>query len=350
MGRRLATAALLTLIVLGVLQVALVSARFPWSGGDFVSSWGLRARAIYRSGDLSSIVRVDPDNLFAHPEYPLAWPLLLVAISRLSGSFDPLHFSFLWPLLCLSSSVLAKRATRAPALYGWLAGAAVALLPYYRTALYCGYAEPLLAVLVLGAISEVDVAELDRLALFRVALLLTFAAATKQEGFLLAMIVCVVLTLERKSRAAAIIAGCVLFYQLCWTLFVISLGPKRFSKDFSLSSFRPSNIVSSASFVWKAVMLPNAAWIVGIMVLVAMAPKTRSRRRGRFTVIGLYLPAVFGSMAFTHVDPVWYLGWAWDRLLLVPIVLLVPVLAECVAECVFPGEAPAIGPPPAAGS
>src|SRR5271169_6768765 len=91
--------------------------REPFALTDYTSIWGLKARALYRSGSLAALFRVDPEGTFSHPEYPPLWPLFLAVPFAL------------------------------------LAGAAVSLLPYWRR--YPGYAEGLLVVFVLAALAEV---------------------------------------------------------------------------------------------------------------------------------------------------------------------------------------------------
>lgn len=342
MGRRLAAAVLVTLVVIGLAQVALVSARFPWSGGDFVSDWGLKARALYRSGDLDSFFRVDPKNVFAHPEYPPLWPFLLALVAKLTNGWEPLHFWFLWPLLCLAAAALTMRAIHAPRLFQLAAASFAVWLPYYRTPLYCGYAEALLLVFILGAASEVERLgdDVDIKRALPLAAFLVLAAATKNEGLVFAGAICAVLLLEKRTRRAAIVSGLavLLLVELPWTIFVKLNGPEIRLKDFSLKAFDPERLVTAAAYLLREAVLPGAAWLAGAAWLLFVAKETRRRRRRWLLVAALHVAALFGSLAFSVWDPEWHLRWTWDRLALVPIAILIPVLAEAVAECVLTGS------------
>ena len=55
---------------------------------------------------------------------------------------------------------------------------------------------------------------------------------------------------------------------------------------------------------------------------------------------GLYAAALIGSFAFTRLAPAWHVHWSWDRLALIPVAVMLPVLAEALAECVQGKSAP----------
>jgi hypothetical protein len=117
----------------GVFLAGIVALRQPLGSGDYVAIWGLKARALSRSGDLTALFRVDPAGAFSHPEYPPLWPALLALTSRvLAGRYDDLAAGLLWPLLALAAALLAARATEGPSWAKAAAAAALALLPYWR--------------------------------------------------------------------------------------------------------------------------------------------------------------------------------------------------------------------------
>ena len=90
MRRRAFAALALLLLAAGFASASFLAIRQPLSLGDYLAVWGLKARAIHFSGELSSVFRVDPAGEFSHPEYPPLWPLLLAGAARLLGRYDEL--------------------------------------------------------------------------------------------------------------------------------------------------------------------------------------------------------------------------------------------------------------------
>ena len=152
MTRRLLTFAAALLLALGFASATFLAVRQPLSLGDYLAVWGLKARAIHASGELSAVFRVDPAGEFSHPEYPPLWPLVLAGAAKLLGRYDELVLTLLRPLLLAAAAALTFSRTRAPLPWRLLAAASLTLLPYYQTAAYTGYAEALLLVFVLAAL------------------------------------------------------------------------------------------------------------------------------------------------------------------------------------------------------
>jgi hypothetical protein len=308
--------------------------RAPLWGADYETTWGLKARAIYRSGELASVFRVDPEAIVSHPEYPLAWPLVLAGASALFGRYDELLLTALWPVLVSLCAFLAFRATRAASVFRVTSAAAVALLPYFRVTIYPGYAEALLLVFLLAALGTSQALEEGASggARFGFALFLALAAFTKQEGALIGVIVLGALVLARRFRAAAtIVAPAVVVGLVPWRLYAAThaTGPAR---DYSLALLNPGMLLPSARILLLEAILPNAGWLLGTAVLLALAPETRRRRRGLLLCLAAYVAALFASLAFSRLDPWTHVHWAWDRLAFVIAALLIPTLAECAAE------------------
>lgn len=330
------------LLALGILTTALVAMREPFALTDYFAIWGLKAHALHASGSLASLFRVDPEGAFSHPEYPPLWPLLLTVATRARSPFDDLVATPLWPLLALAASLLAVRAARALGVawpFALLAGAAVSLLPYWRT--YPGYAEGLLLVFVLGAAGEAPRAGDERGATVRLSVFLTLAAWTKPEGLVAALAAAAVLALAGKRRAALLVgASATLFAALPWALVVRALDPAVPRTDFALAAFSPAKIaVALAAIAPEAA--PAAGLAAAVAVLLALSPGTFRRRRALLGWAALSSALLFGSFAFTRLDPAWHARWSWDRLLVVPLAAVIPVLAEALAECVANADAPA---------
>jgi hypothetical protein len=280
--------------------------------------------------------------------------MLLAAFSSVAGRYDDLVVTLLWPLLCIAAALLTMRATRAARPFAVLAGAAVALLPYWRR--YPGYAEGLLLVFLLAALAETDRLDADRGAPVRLALVLTLAAWTKQEGAAAALAAAAILLAGRRTRAG-LLAGvsALLLAVLPWRLAVALFDPGSPQTDFALASFSPWKAVVALGVLVREGLVPHAGWVAGAIALLALAPGTRARRRGVLLWCAVYLAGLVGSFAFSRLDAAWQMHWAWDRLAFIPAAALLPVLGEALAECVLgrsgappPPESPADVPPPLA--
>jgi len=340
---RLLLAAAALLFGLGVLTAGLVAMREPFALTDYTSIWGLKARALYRSGSLAALFRVDPEGTFSHPEYPPLWPLFLTVATRARLRYDDLVVTPLWPALALSASLLAVRAARSMRLavpFALLAGAAVSLLPYWRR--YPGYAEGLLVVFVLAALAEVRRFDEGSGAGVRIAVFLTLAAWTKPEGLVAALAAAAVLVFARRRRAALLLAmSAVLFAAAPWAFVVSRLAPLRPPTAFALSSFSVASLAGALrALVSEAA--PHAGWVAAGALLLALAPVARRACRPVLAWCGLYAAALVASFAFTRLSPAWHVRWSWDRLAFISVAVLLPVLAEALAECVRGKSAPAL--------
>ncbi len=340
---RLVLAAAALLLGLGVLTAAVVAMREPFALNDYAAIWGLKARALSRSLSLDSLFRVDPDGAFSHPEYPPLWPLLLAAASGAMRRYDDLGVTPLWPILTLSASLLAVRAARSmrvAAPFALLAGAAVSLLPYWRR--YPGYAEGLLVVFVLGALAQMRRFDEEPGAGVRIAIFLTLAAWTKPEGLVAALAAAAVLVFARRTRAALLVAlSAVLFAAAPWALVVSRLAPKRPPTAFALSSFSVASLAGALGAL-ASEAAPHAGWAAAAALLLALAPATRRACQPVLAWCSLYAAALTGSFAFTRLSPAWHVRWSWDRLAFIPVAVLLPVLAEALAECIWGKSAPVL--------
>ncbi len=332
---RAVAAGALFLLVLGVFTAGVVAMREPFGLNDYTAIWGLKARALHRSGSLASLFRVDPDGAFSHPEYPPLWPLLLNVATRARLPYDDLAATPLWPLLALAASLLAVRAARSIRVawpFALLAGAAVSLLPYWRR--YPGYAEGLLLVFVLAAAGDVERAGEDAGAAMRLSIFLTLAAWTKPEGLVAALAAAVVLALARRFRAALLVGlSAILFAALPWALVVRRLAPRPLPTAFALSAFSLEKALSALSALVSEAAPAAGLALAGAGVL-ALAPQTFRRRRGLLAWAALTSAVLLGSFAFSRFDPAWHVRWSWDRILVVPLAAVIPALAEALAECV----------------
>ena len=333
-GRARAAATVVVALVAawGVFLAGVVAVRRPLGPGDYVGIWGLKARALSRTGDPAALFRVDPTGAFSHPEYPPLWPALLALESRIvSGRYDDLAAGTLWPLLALAAALLAARATAGPAWAKGAAAAAVALLPYWRV--YLGYAEALLAVLLLAALGEVPRLAISRAAPIRLALFLVLACWTKQEGAIAAAIFVAGLLFAGRRREGLLAGLASLLLGLApWLLFLVARGPGLSRADYAFSEFSFGKLAAAGRALLVFGFFPNLGWLLGGAVLVSLAPAAFRSRRGVLLGVAAFGALLFLGLGFTKLDPVWLVRWSWDRLAFLLVALLLPLLAECVAE------------------
>ena len=330
----------------GLFTASVYAMREPLALNDYTAIWGLKAHAFYRTGSLASLFRVDPEGAFSHPEYPPLWPLVLTTATRGWLPFDDLDATFLWPLLVIWASLFAARAAwrgGAGVPFALLAAAAVSLLPYWRR--YPGYAEGLLLVFVLGAAGNLARAGESALATVRLSVFLTLAAWTKPEGLVAALAAAAALALARRARAAIVVAlSALLFCALPWALVVRLLAPGPLPTAFALDAFSFSKAWTALS-VLVSEAAPAAGLVVAGLLILLLSRETLRRRRTALVWTGLWSLALVLSYAFSRFDPAWHVRWSWDRVLVVPLAALIPVLAEALAECA--GDRSAQGPLPA---
>ena len=316
----------------GVFLAGVAAVRQPLGPGDYVAIWGLKARALSRTGDLEALFRVDPSGSFSHPEYPPLWPALLVSTSRaLTGRYDDLAAGLLWPILALAAALLAARATAGPPWAKSAAAAVLALLPYWRR--YPGYAEALLVLLLLAAATELQRLDRSGRASVRLALFLVLACWTKQEGAVAAAVFAAALHFAgRRREGLLVVLACLVFGLVPWLAFLAARGPGIARGDYALAGFSLAKLAAAAGALVRLGLLPNVGWILGGALLVVAAPDVRRRRKGVVLGAAAFGGLLLAATAFTRLDPVWIVTWTWDRLAFLVVALLVPVLAESTAE------------------
>ncbi len=332
MSRRALLAAALFVLAAGFASATLLALRQPLSLGDYLAIWGLKARALHASGDLAALFRVDPTGEFSHPEYPPLWPVLLASAAKLLGRYDELLLAFLRPALLTLAAALTCARTRASLPVRLLAASALVLLPYFQTAAYVGYAETLLLVLVLAALFLLESANPTPFTPWAVGLLLALAALTKQEGAVVLVVATALLLHARRWRDAAVAGGLGLLLGVVpWTLYraahdVASLA------DFTPSAFRVGKPFRAIAAFGEVALLPSLPWLAGAAIVLALAPATRRARRPLLAGAAAYVALLVAAFAFARVDVGWLVTWTWDRLALLPVAALLPVLAEAAAE------------------
>jgi hypothetical protein len=171
-----------------------------------------------------------------------------------------------------------------------------------------------------------------------------------------ALVAAAVLAVARRGRAALLVClSALLLAALPWALIVGRLAPRPLPTAFALSEFSLGKALDALSAL-ASEAAPAAGLALAGAGLLVLAPETLRRRRALLAWAAITSGALVGAFAFSRLDPAWHVRWSWDRILVVPLAVLIPVLAEALAECVTdrrsagPSPAsPAAIPPPAPG-
>jgi hypothetical protein len=332
---------LLALVAL-LLLVLLVSSsqdRLVWDGWAF---WTLKARILFLEGRLPAAA-LDPAGPYpyAHPDYPLAIPLLDWWLYRHANAAVP-------ALACIAGTLwfatlpagvwaaLRPRAGEAVAALGALGITAFWPLAFYASG---GYADVVIALALLGTILELGRArdEGDPGAPARVVVFLTLAALAKNEGLPLAAIGGTVAAVqlwrggERRARAYAALA--LPFLALApWFLLTRHLGlvPQQLAN----SAPAAAEVVARVPVILGALgkLLFTRSWTpLPFLVLTALAVAIRRKRFASpagWGVVAGYGAVIGGVYLATALDVEWLLRTTLDRMVgdLVPAVVVLSVL------------------------
>jgi hypothetical protein len=347
--------ALVPAAALGLLAARLIAA--PIARWDGRSIWLFHARRLWERGALLVSEAADPDTLFSHPDYPLAWPAALAFPAGLFGAFDE-RLAGVGAALAVAFAAaltftLAREALGAPA-----AGGLVATLVVHLTrATAGGYAEGLLVFALLSAYLAL---RSGRLAIAGLAL--TLAALTKVEGLPLGLLVWVAGTLAapapRATRGRLLVAFAPALAHVLWArangLDSLLKGGAGHTLAVLASRWRealartPSLLDAPGDTGVRAILGP--ALLATLVLGIALA--RGGRRREAAAVLGVVLGSVLlgtGSIAVLPETVDWFVATALDRLLLhgAAFALLGALLVLSDAPA---GSAASGPPPPSAGA
>jgi hypothetical protein len=177
--------------------------------GDEAIIWAAKAKALWFGDGINArfAALASGEVGVVHANYPLLDPLLQLFSFQLAGR--PLHFENRLPLqLCVPALLLATAGALVRHVPPWVAGLLVLLLATTRPATdACGSASADVLV-ALGVLCALDAgarwrATGERRWLALSALALTFLAASKNEGLMLALLAAGVLVVARRDRLRA---------------------------------------------------------------------------------------------------------------------------------------------------
>ena len=202
--------AIVAAIVLAFVVMLGSIAVLPVRGFDTRMIWAFHADLIYNAGTYPPPLLKDPAFVVGHPQYPPGIPLVSALAAFVDGAWDDrvaavIPALFYPAIVALIAAELVHRDDR----WGWYLCGAFALLPMLTTKIHggadSGYVDLVVAFYVL--VAAILVLSRDRPASFGSAAAAGIAAAgaatTKNEGMLLAVMVCAAVWLRGSLRRRA---------------------------------------------------------------------------------------------------------------------------------------------------
>lgn len=303
---------------IAVVLLAAARASVPAWGWDFRYIWGLKAKvlALHQGFDWGWLAW--PAHQFAHPSYPPLWSTLLAGGVLLGGGVE--RAAAMWAGLLtvgLAAGCWALVGSRPP----WarmLAALLGALSPGLWSADRSGYAEPLLAFLLVAAALSLQ----QKASGATVGLAMAGLSLAKQEGLVWAVLLALFGWASLPARVRLAAGGGVLV-GVGWLLITAAHGVGG-----------PSFVLHPAHWGQRALLLPQAmltgldwrSWAVLAAVVISAwccPPGAWVRRATAAFAVILLLQYLCGS----H-DLGWWLSTSLGRVLSVPLPALIAVALD----------------------
>jgi hypothetical protein len=343
------------------IAVAAVRDRLWWDGWAI---WSLKSRVLFLDGTLAhEFLQPGGGYAFAHPEYPLALPILGWWIYSHAGSAAPALSSFMGAVWLALAPLLLWSALREESGERVSALAALGLVSFWPIAFYAtgGTADVLVALCLLGAAMELERGFRcgDDGALGRCAAFLALGALTKNEGLAIAVVAgAVALFMVMRShgrRPGRLLPFALPFIVLApWWLLTSSLGVREPTVAAAAAAVFTERIPVLAAGM--ADILLSGPWLplpflAAIGVAAAVARRADTLIASWFLVLG-YLAAVCTVYLLTPHELVWLMNTSLTRVLsvFVPVVVFLSVRSACWHSPQSTGGRPPTGAAADAGS
>jgi hypothetical protein len=331
----------LLIVAGGLLLILAISAgqdRLVWDGWAF---WTLKARILFLEGSFPAAV-LDPAGPYpyAHPDYPLAVPLLDWWLYWHAGRAAPALASLagaLWfaTLPACVWAALHPRVGETVAALATLGTTAFWPLAFYAAG---GYADVVIALAILGVVLELerDRGERDPGAPARLAVYLTLAALAKNEGLALAAVTTLVAAIvwRRDKRRAHSFATLVIPFLASapWFLLTRRLGltPQHLSDAAPTISGAIARIPTILTSLGK--LFFTRSWIpLPFLVSVGLYAAIQQRRLAApagWAVVAGYAAVICGVYLTTALELEWLLRTTIDRMAgdLVPAIVVLALV------------------------
>ncbi len=311
-----AAAALDALTALAVAGHGIYATLAPLGQWDFWSDWGLKAKifSIHRAVDW--VFLRDTANTFAHPDYPPLLPLTLDFFSLVRGEWEDRYVGLLFTAFGASLLLVARGLLREELGKSVAASLATLALAGPALLLWIGIAEgPLITYGSLGLLMLRRASRASGATWTAGALLLGWAALTKNEGFALLFSAGLALFLFRGARSARRLWPAALLAAI-WVIPRFVLGLKTDLFQGPVIARLTSHLAQSGLFLetlfrnWPHPLL----WASLIAALILAA---RQLAQERFLLSALLFQLFFYLFSFlvTPQDLAWHIWTSWARLL-----------------------------------
>ncbi|MCM2313948.1 MAG: hypothetical protein NDJ92_02185 [Thermoanaerobaculia bacterium] len=309
----LAADAATAISVAGYALLATVARPWDW---DFWAIWGLKAKEHFLARGLSFEFLANPDNIFAHPDYPPLVSLLYDVAAIVGGRWDDrwlgtFSIAFAAALLLVLREEL-ERQLESPvvAALGTLALTGAACSPWI------GLGEgPLVALSASGLVLVSRGLRTDApRAIVTGSLLVGFGALAKNEGMsmVLAMVVASLLVRRQRWAHVALPAGIVMAPWLLVRYFTATTT-KLF--EGSLLSRAAERLADPGTFLATFVGggLERLELWIALAIVLALVPALGRRERFLLSTIFLQCLAIAAVYAGTPYDFVWHVNSSLSR-------------------------------------
>jgi len=345
-------------LLLAVAATAALRERLVWDAWAF---WVFKARALVLHGGLPPVL-LDPTGPYywTHPEYPLAHPLLHWWLFSHFGAVEPVLPSVLGAFWMVFLPLLLWRSLRPLVGDLWAAGAAFSATAFWPITLHAigGYAEIILVLCVLAVTIEVTrgLGPGGSGSAGRVAIFLTLAALSKNEGLALAALgaplVAFAILRGGERRVRRFLWPILPFAALLpWFVFTRSLG---LTPDQLGPGVGPGEMISRVPVVLGRFLAQatERAWIGVTIVVLAGLMARALRRGGDATHVWLFFTgylAIAGGVYLTTPQDVEILLNTLYRILqvLVPAAIFLAIREVALLDPAPVRRAPATTNPPA---
>lgn len=311
-------------VVVILLLVTALTDRLTWDGWAI---WVLRAKLLFVEGGLPPVVWQKPGPLdFAHPEYPLAIPLLDWWMFRHAGQPLTALGSFVGAVwfACVVTLVWSALRERVGEAMAGLAALGVALFRPISLYAVGGTADVVMTLALLGAVVELHRAVADRPgagAWLRATVYLALAALSKNEGtaVTVAAVVAVLLwAVLRRRRPPLVVAAfsVPLTLGFGWQIYVRAMG----LDVEQIGGLPPAGeLLERSGLILEGALRLSVyrSWgpVVGLTILGYVAwTLWRPRETGpEFWLVPLYLGAAVAVYFSTSQDLEWLLATSFPR-------------------------------------
>lgn len=341
---RLATwvgSALTIALVLATLSVTIRQVRSPLWSNDTIAVWALKAKVFAAVGGVDSASLADPGYDFAHPEYPLLWPVTMAA-PMVGRDFDDFALTLFAPfftllLLGILLGELRRHGLDPPetAAMGLIFLSFEGLLGPFHV----GMAElPLAVALLVAALALARLRERCAPgAAPLLAIALCAAVLLKNEGLVLPVVAALILFWPGKRPAMRLLAGALAppILLLAASLLWRRMAGFALHSDLQLRWLGPVELATRlgtvAQFTFEHLIRPHALVAVVLVVLVYLGLRAGGNPGALGAFLLLMVLAYLPAYLWTQRDLTWHLETTLVRIVAPLGVLLLLVVGGQLA-------------------